>query len=745
MALPRALVNGLVVAAAGLLFSLLPLVQDLEESLDLGLLFRLRGPRPAPRDVAVVAVDRESADRLEVPDDPEEWPRRMHARLIERLHAAGARAIVFDLLFEKPQGETQDQPLAAALRQAGNVVLAAYLKRDALGLADPDGLPRGEIVVERLELPLANLHLAARGAAPFPLPQIPVRANQCWTFKASAGDAPTLPVAALQVLAFSETEAWLRLQGILAEAGFPGGGALPRTPPELDDQLRRLRTHLAGDPALGRAVLARLNPPAATGGEEPAAGSGRAVQALVRACAGPGSFFLNFVGPPGSVATIPYHQALEGPADRLRRDVAGRVVFVGCSERFRQEQRDGFHTVYSGSGRPDLSGVEIAATALDNLLRDEALQPLDPWAYGVLIGAWGLLLGFLGRRLAPVPAAAVTVILAGGYLALAVFRFGAAQWWPFTIPVLVQAPLALVAGLAGRYVEVNRERGRIRAAFGLYLPDPVVDQIARSLEHVRQEGQEVYGVCLITDAERYTTFSETVDPAELGRFMNRFYEAIFEPVRSHGGIITDVVGDSMMAVWTSASANPELKERACRAALAILRAVDRFNRQEQGFHLPVRIGLHAGPVMVGHIGALDHFEYRAVGDVVNTASRIENLNKPLGTRILASRSVLDGLTGFRIRTIGRFRLAGKSLPIALAELQGEAAADADAEAFGPLFDRGRAALENRQWSAAEALFAACLQLRGDDGPSVFLLETCRRLREGGAGERWDGVLEPNGK
>lgn len=745
VSLPRTVISALVVASVGFVISLLPMVVDLEETLDLALLFRLRGPRPAPRDVVLVAVDRESADRLEVADEPEDWPRGLHARLIDRLAAAGARLIVFDLFFEQPRAAVEDEALAAAVGRAGNVVLCAYLKRDSLPLRDGGGLPRGDLVLERLVPPLEPLRLAARGVAPFPLPRIPVRANQWWVFKSSAGEIPTLPVVALQALALPDAPAWEGLRTALGQAGggLEGDAEPPADSPGPHDRLRRLRAHLRADPERPRAVLTALGrlPRPREAPDAP-----RLLQALVRACAGPTSIYLNFFGPPGSIPTLAYHQALELTAGDLARAVGGRIVFVGSSERFRQEQRDGIHTVYSAPGRPDLSGVEIAATALDNLLHDEVLRPLGPLAYGALMCGWGLLLGFVGLRLAPPVAVAAVGLLVAGYLGLAVARFSAFQWWPLTVPVLVQAPLALVLGLAWRYVEVSRERGKIRAAFGLYLPDPVVDQIARSMETVRQDGEQVYGVCLITDAERYTTLSESVDPTQLGRFMNRFYETIFEPVRAHGGIITDVVGDSMMAVWTSAAPSPQLRDRACRSALEVLRAVDRFNRAQSGLHLPVRIGLHAGAFMVGHIGAIDHFEYRAVGDVVNTASRIEALNKQLGTRALASRRVLEGLEGYPVRALGRFLLAGKSVPIEICELlEAEAWPGVDFPLLERLFARGRETLERRRWEEAAALFAQCLQIHGADGPSAFYLETCRRFREEGPGEGWDGTLRLDAK
>ena len=93
-----------------------------------------------------------------------------------------------------------------------------------------------------------------------------------------------------------------------------------------------------------------------------------------------------------------------------------------------------------------------------------------------------------------------------------------------------------------------------------------------------------------------------------------------------------------------------------------------FNRANRTSQLPTRIGLHTGQMMVGNIGAIDRYEYNPIGDIVNTASRIEGLNRHLGTRILASREVLYGLDEFLTRDLGEFVLAGKSKPVAVYEL-----------------------------------------------------------------------------
>ena len=236
-------------------------------------------------------------------------------------------------------------------------------------------------------------------------------------------------------------------------------------------------------------------------------------------------------------------------------------------------------------------------------------------------------------------------------------------WYPLIVPLFFQAPVVFFGAVLWKYFQANRERRNIRTAFGYYLPDDVVNRLAKNMSDIRGGSRVVYGICLFTDAQHYTAFSETMDPEELSSFLNTYYEAIFEPVRKNSGIISDVEGDSMLAIWPTAHPDATARNRACCAALDIVRAVEQFNQPLDDRELPIRIGMHSGYISLGNVGAMDHFEYRPVGDIVNTASRMEGLNKFLSTRILVSAEVLDQLDGFSSRPLGKFILAGKSKPV----------------------------------------------------------------------------------
>ena len=390
-----------------------------------------------------------------------------------------------------------------------------------------------------------------------------------------------------------------------------------------------------------------------------------------------------------------------------------------------------------------IGGVEIAATAFLNILADTTVVPISLPAHVGLVLSWGIIIGLLCRLLPISIAAGVTVGIGGLYLLAAHYQFQSRQlWYPLVIPLLVQLPLGFSSAVLWNYAETDRERKNIRKAFGLYLPNDVVDQLAKDMANIKGTTQVVYGTCLFTDAGDYTALSEKMTPKELSDFLGRYFEALFQPVRKHDGLIVDLKGDSILAIWKGPADDPGLRKKACLAALEMSESVARFNQSVAPYSLPTRIGLHAGELTIGAIGAMDHYEYRPTGDVVNTASRVEGFNKYVGTQIAVSDEVIRGLDGLMTRELGAFRLKGKGKPLGLHELVSrvEQAEQTQREACA-LFAEGLTAFRNRAWDRARATFQQCIDFTGKDGPSQFYLTLCDQyLKTPPTEEPWDAVV-----
>ncbi|MEW6720727.1 MAG: adenylate/guanylate cyclase domain-containing protein [Thermodesulfobacteriota bacterium] len=748
----KGILLGIATGVLGLLAGLAPEWTDLEERLGLEILFRLRGPRSPPSEVVVVGIDRESADTLDLDDDCRKWPRSLHARLTERLAAGGAAVIAFDVFFEDPASEGQDRVFAQAMRKAGNVLLCERLKVEKLPYMGKGGKPGGAIEIARRIPPTLLLGEAAASSVPYPLPKVPARVSRDWTFRTTAGKRcqPTLPVAAFQWHVLPAYPEFLRL----IETVFPEQArVLPRSGKEfvrshgIAGMILALREILGKDPTAERKLLAALDGIPRVPGDE---ARRRILRSLVRLYGGDDRKLLNFYGPPRTIPTIPYHRLVRngknGRAFPETRELAGKAVFVGSSEARRLAQKDGFLTVYTGGDGVDLSGVEIEATSFANLVEDMPVRPLPFLAQFATILLWGIVVGILSFLFRP----AVSITAVAGvsvlYLAASVQRFAAeGAWFPVVYPLLVQGPLAVASAVAWSYAELSRERRNFRSAFARYLPAEVVEDMAGNIDGLSVRNRLVSGVCLATDVERYTALSGSMKPEELAGILNRYYEAVFDPVRRHGGTVFNVVADSMLALWLARRDNPAPLKDACRAAIEIAESMRNPRRTPACVALPTRIGLHSGEILLGNIGAGRHFESGPVGDIVNTATRIEGLNKILGTRILASGDVLSLEKVFLVRDMGLFLLAGKSLPVQVCELIAcRAAANPAQVECCASFSEGMAHFRRGEWGKSAARFQQALDIRRGDGPSLYFLDLCRRYTHVPPGEDWDGVVRVEG-
>jgi adenylate cyclase len=713
-------------------------------------LFHLRGAIQAPPEVIVVAIDEQSAQKLGVPSKPSEWPRDLHAQLVERLVRAGARVICFDLTFDTPSRTPQhDVQFAAAINRAANVVLTDSLRKETARQTNASGQPIGEIQIERVSAPIPILEQAALAHAPFPLPK-ESRVNTFWTFKSSAGDSPTLPVIAFQIYAFDAYDDFLgllrRVSPHLTIAPPVSAKALVASS-DAGGLITTLRNVFTSDPQLGERMARELKK---TNDQALSPEKKHLIQSLLSLYRSSEVAYLNFHGPPRSIATVPYYEVLNSPNGDARvrsvNDFEGKAVFVGFSAFSQPEQdriRDDYETVFSQPSGLNISGVEIAATAFANLLDDRPVRPIPfPWQLGV-VALWGVALGAACRMLRPIGAGALVLLLASAYLFVALSEFSVAGLWlPLVVPLCLQAPVALFGGVLLSYRDARRERKLIKQAFGYYLPDKIVDQLAESVGPINSTDQLVYGACLATDVEKYTTLAETMSPRELGQLMNEYYAELFKPVERLGGVVNEVVGDAMLAIWAAPSSEASVRKQACEAALDIVEALARFNQAVVGRPvLLTRFGLHSGQMLLGNIGASQHYEYQAVGDMVNTATRIQGLSKYLGTRILASEETVDGLEDFLTRPVGCFLLAGKTEAVCVVELGGRRQ-DANPQVT-LLYQKFADALEayrSRQWREATSKFSDILDVFPEDGPSRFYLHRCEAYVLNPPDEPWQPTV-----
>jgi len=583
-----------------------------------------------------------------------------------------------------------------------------------------------ELRMEVVNDPAEPFATAALELAPFVLPTVPLKVSQFWTFKPETGDLPTLPVVAFQ---YHVLEHYPAFRALLQQGEGGRFAHLPPTAEELLGQhrlvafIQELRAVLSTQPAARELLRSRLQQRPL---DSPTVH--RTLSSLLTLYSGGHSRYLKYYGPPQTIEPIPYHRVLE-MTDRELERFHGKVVFIGVSAASHWDQEDIFYTAYPGPGNAFyISGVEVAATAFGNLLEGSAVEPLAPIPLMIWHLLWGIGIGLLARLLPAGRAIPVTLLLALGYSLAVYWAFVDRELWlPWVVPLFVQALPALFLGLWLGYREASHGRAQIATALNRYLPDHVARELAGDLSRSGTEGQLLQGVCMATDAEQYTTLAERLPPQVLSGLLNDYYQVIFEPIQASGGFVSDVVGDAALGLWMHAREDDSRldRERSCGAALDILAAVEAFNHDREHV-LPIRIGLHFGEVYVGDVGAGHHFEYRAVGDIVNTATRIEQAAKQLGVRVLVSGDVLGSVPGYVVRDLGLFQLAGKRRPVHLFELMARTGScPGHIPQLLRLFEQARTLLLQGDWGGAWDAFVRLAENYPDDGPTRFFLQYCK--------------------
>ncbi len=596
--------------------------------------FRVRGRVPA-NEVCVVYFD-------------EMFDRAVHAQLVRRLKAEGARAIFFDVVFDTPASDPgSDEEFAAAIKDHGKVFLGAALEF----VVNESGAETNRVVA-----PNATLRRVAAG----------------WGHLAFRPVDPDYGVRRM-----------FHGHGRIPSATWRMAVALgaPLEDDEVSREGERWLQYPVAPGEMANLSMSRVLDPAGT----------------------PAGFFKDRVVFVGGRSTV-------------GRVHAGKDTFAGP---FTQTTRNIFFT-----------GVEIHALNFVCLMRGDWLVRVPRGVELWLALCFGVLAGGLLPLLRPSRALLASLAAAVLVLLFAEWRLvGKREWFAWTIPVLVQLPLVLGWAVAARFYLGERHRKQLRTAFSRYTSPKMADRIADEDISLEPGGDEVEATVMFTDLEGFTTLSETLEPRALSEVLIDYFELTTAYVLDNDGFIPKYIGDAVLAVWNTPIAQPNHPQLAARAALK-LREAARITVKlgDREITLRTRVGLHLGRVLAGNLGSRKRMDFTVIGDTVNTAARLEGMNKFFGTDLLLSGALRERLGDTVVtRWLGTFLMKGKTTGLDLHELIGEGAAPewvAEFEAAVRAFSSGDPA-------GAKRGFDRVLATRGEDKASRLYLA---RIEAGDA--RW---------
>jgi adenylate cyclase len=688
----RGLAVGLAVFALTFLLGLLNVFQPLEwKSWDARLQL-LADPSRADADIVLLAIDQSSLDVYEKKQGlgwP--WPRQIYAGVLDFLKAGGAKAVFFDLILSEAStyGIDDDRLFAEAMARAGNVFLPVFLSADEREQDEGETRLLEKSGMDRSRIPGPAVH---------------------------ALKSVSLPV------------------DVLAAAAVKMGNV--QFVPDGDSVYRRLPLVFRyGDwllPALPLAVADFISD-----------GVDLRKIPLDRS----GNMILRYFGPSGTYKTYSIGAIINSQArieDGLEpqvqpREFAGKTVIVGTTAAglldFRPTPFGGYYP-----------GMEILATAIDNIVHRGAIREVPAAVTWVSVLFFALLAGMgtsMLKKTGHLAALGLSLPILAAAGSLLAARTGV--WVEFVAPAFAALSAFIVAALLSYGVE-GRQRRFIKNAFRFYLSPQVIERVLDNPSLLRLGGERREITAFFSDVAGFTSISEGLSPEDLVGLLNAYLSEMTDIILDLGGTLDKYEGDAIIAFWNAPLDLPDHALRACRAALRCQRRLAERRedfRVRYGHEVRMRIGVNSGPAVVGNMGSERRFDYTAMGDTMNLASRLEGAGKVYGVSTLVGeeteRRVRDEILA---REVDVIRVVGKKQPIRVFELLGEkGTVPAEELEKAARFGRALETYRAQRFSEAAAMFEV---IAGDPVAAVYAGRARQSAASPPPGD-WDGVFELGNK
>ncbi len=653
--------------------------------------FQLRGPEEPHGETVVVGIDQQSYRDL---GRPFPWPRAWHAKLLSNLTRAGARVVVFDLIFDAPGLDPEDDAaFARAIEEHGAVVLG--VKQEAF---------MGEVRGQHLTYPTSPLRESAAGLGLVDRLEDSDGFTRRYRLFVPSDDRDLYSLGVEAVSLYYDSEPWSSTEGGTFRIG-------PSWVPRLD-----------------------------------------ATSFLINYPGGRGSIPIYSFSSVIDDADFELPAGLDIDIFEIQKEVfEGKIVVVGATL---PEMQDFVRSPYfvSEEGQYVLtSGAEMHAAAIETMLSGRHYVQLNTWQRLLVILGAALTVSLVASRFRPIWGMTVVLAFVAAHIVIAYWLF-ITQYLVLEIVAPAGGILACHAGnTLYFFVRERRERKRIRGMFAKYVPDKVINVLYENPELMNLGGEERELTILFSDLAGFTPFAESLPPSELVEWLNEYLSEMTDIVLAHDGIIDKYEGDLIMAEFGAPLHDPEHALKACRAALAMQKRLAELRAEwKRAGRDPLfaRIGISTGRVVLGNMGSRSVHDYTVLGDAVNLASRLEGANKVFGSSIMISEATFEqAARGIVCRELDLLRVKGKRRAVTVYELaaMAEDAPDESRDRVFEAFSEGLAAYRARRWREAGMRFAAALDLDPEDGPSQAYLDRSRHFRDNPPDDDWDSSFTLTGK
>ena len=390
-------------------------------------------------------------------------------------------------------------------------------------------------------------------------------------------------------------------------------------------------------------------------------------------------------------------------------------------------------------------GLEIHANIADSILAEDFLhKPKWSAIFDVLaILVAGLFLGIVLPRVEVIPGIITGFSIFAGYILFCQYLFSKHGLvinlvYPLSVILLIYVSIT-----ACRYFMETRKKRFIKNAFSTYLAPAVVNQLIESPGNLELGGEDRDITAFFSDVQGFTSISEALTPNELVELLNEFLTEMTDIILKHEGTVDKFEGDAIIAFFGAPNVLKNHAERTCSACIKMQKRLAELRenwKENEKPELKMRIGLCTGNAVVGNMGSESRMDYTMMGDTVNTAARLEGINKIYGIYTLISESTcIAAGSSIETREIDTINVVGKKEPVTIYQLLGYAG-DVDdlAKKMNEHYATGLHAYHNQDWDKAILSFKAALDILPDDGPSKTMIHRCNEYKADPPAKNWNG-------
>jgi len=684
-------------------------------------LFELRGELSVENSPIVLVPISDAAD-FEIPQKYP-WPTSVYAKLIENLNKAGAKAIVFDVIFDQPdQYDLKNDTLfAQAISEYGNIVLAGELSQTKNSASQTK-----ERIFPRELFRINN---------PIPVGLVGVdndidEAVRTYSFgRIDPYDRENYYKLGLEALVIYKN--------------------IPR------DSLEELAT--------SKGSVFKLGP--------------YSIQKDSK-----NSFIINYYGAENHFPVYDLSEVIDDPEYITRMESeAGfdvnafddpefksgllydnvfkdKIVIIGSTM---PVLKDFYNTplprieISSVGEMKELSrpGYEIHAHAIQTILDGNYITRGNAGVVIFLMVIFSINLVFLNRSFGAIWGSLSMVILMLAYSFTVAQLFLSANLFLNLTAIIVTLFVSQIGSVGYQYFIEEKEKRRIQGMFSTYVSPALVQQMIESGTDPQLGGDQVHMTAFFSDIESFSTFSELMSPTELVALINEYLTSMTNILKDQGGTVDKFIGDAIIAFFGAPQPFDDHALRACVSSQLMQKELVRLRDKwkldghpDLVSRMRNRIGMNTGEMITGNMGSESHFDYTMMGDNVNLAARCESGAKAYGVYTMVTEATKSDAERYGddclFRYLDKIVVKGRTQPVKIFEIAG-LRADADSKLFEciDLYEQGISAYSNQEWNNAIKLFNQSLKLEANDiNPSKILLDRCHIMLENPPRKDWDGVF-----